>query len=61
MGDLNLIMFPCGMNTRKIQQMAEAICGASCSHASLAKPSRVAAKEMEALKDAPLKGTPTSR
>ena len=34
LGDLVLVMFSCGVNTRKIQQVIETIYGTSCSHAS---------------------------
>ncbi len=51
-GDLLLIVFSCGVNTRKIQQVIEAVCGAFCSPASLARMCRLAEEEVEALKDA---------
>ncbi len=56
LGDLVLIMFECGMSTRKIQQVIEYIYGTFYSHASLAKLARVAEEETEALKDAYLEG-----
>lgn len=55
LGDLILIMFECGINTRRIQQVIEAIYGAFYSHASIAKPARVAESEIEAWRMRPLK------
>jgi putative transposase len=55
LGDLLLIMFQSGINTRKIQQIIEAIYGTFYSHASIAKLSRVAEEEIEAWRMRPLK------
>lgn len=55
LGDLILIMFQCGVNTRKIQQVVESIYGTYYSHASIAKLTRVAAEEIEAWRMRPLK------
>ena len=55
LGDLVLVMFSCGVNTRKIQQVIETIYGTFYSHASLAKLARVAEEEIEAWRMRPLK------
>ncbi len=55
LGDLVLVMFQCGMSTRKIQQVIETIYGTFYSHASLAKLARVAEEEIEAWRMRPLK------
>lgn len=55
LGDLLLIMFQSGMNTRKIQQVIETIYGAFYSHSSIAKLARVAEEEIEAWRMRPLK------
>ncbi|MBC7247331.1 MAG: IS256 family transposase [Actinobacteria bacterium] len=55
LGDLILIMFQCGINTRRIQQVIEAIYGTLYSHSSIAKLARVAEAEIEAWRMRPLK------
>jgi transposase-like protein len=55
LGDLILIMFQCGVNTRKTQQVVESIYGTYYSHASIAGLARVAAEEIEAWRMRPLK------
>ncbi len=55
LGDLILIMFECGISTRRIQQVIEAIYGTFYSHASVAKLARVAESEIEAWRMRPLK------
>lgn len=55
LGDLILIMFQCGINTRRIQQVIEAIYGTFYSHTSIAKLARVAEEEIEAWRMRPLK------
>ena len=54
LGDLVLIMFSCGINTRKIQRVIEEIYGTFYSHTSLSKLSRVAEEEIETWRMRPL-------
>ncbi len=57
LGDLILVMFECGMSTRRIQQVIEVIYGAFYSHASIAKLARVAEEEIEAWRMRPLRAS----
>lgn len=54
LGDLILIMFQGGIDTRRIQQVIEAIYGTFYSHSSIAKLARVAEAEIEAWRMRPL-------
>ncbi len=55
LGDLVLLMFQCGISTRKIQQVLEGVYGAFYSHASIARLTQVAEEEIEAWRMRPLK------
>jgi putative transposase len=55
LGELLLIMFQCGINTRKIQRVVETIYGTYYSHASIARLTHVAEEEIEAWRMRPLK------
>jgi len=55
LGDLVLLLFECGVSTRKVQQVLELYYGAYYSHASIARLASVTLEEIEAWRMRPLK------
>ncbi len=55
LGDLILLMFECGISTRKIQKVLEGYYGAFYSHTSIARLAKVTEEEIEAWRMRPLK------
>lgn len=55
LGDLVILLFECGVSTRKVQQVLELYYGAHYSHTSIARLASVTMEEIEAWRMRPLK------